>query len=191
MLPEIYNIDSSIIRTDSNMQEVQRQAIISMTNVDDFNLSFSVQWQQDIHYLQTQVNAVDDAIGNEYEETKDESVVLSLEEILQTLQESETANSVEIEGEYLQEEYPTKKRRKPCNAVKCHKRAKLSKENRVEDIFILSPLEEQQLMGQMEREAWKVGRSVITYLDSVTEGICDSLRLKKKRRRRRRSRHWK
>jgi len=174
------NLPPELTSLDSVGENNSKSKVQSYTNsTGKRSCTPHTQWNGDITSFQLLLDKVDTAIKAELKDNSNESVTLTLDDILETLEDCPTASSEDINLNFLLDEDSTVKNESQC----CIKAGKQGM--RGEDLNLLSPSEEQHLLCEVERAAWKVGRSLGTYLDTVTEGISNCFHLKSCSRKRR------
>ena len=142
---------------------------------------------QDVSYFQ---EFLEDKIGFiEYEQDQGEHITLTIEEILEVLAKDDEKNAATcVESDHTKpkekacQSKSKYKRKKSCNKRYKKKGVKHSKLDKMSDVSfvtsddgnglnLLSEEEENILMREFERDAWKLCTSSWTYLECLTEGI--------------------
>ena len=149
----------------------------------------------DIFYIQGLLKAVDKAINLEYKQDQDELDTLTLDEILLVLDNGKNAlKKDELATNVSQgKESKLNKRKRSCDLTS-HKKTKLTRRKETldvgsvmpttvypsimgdsENLELLSKAEEGLLMKEFERDAWKLCKSLWTYLEYAAEGIASCI----------------
>ena len=184
--PELTSLDF-VGEDDSNAQILQTQKK-ECTHSYGNGLCTPPEW--DIPYFQSLLDKVDKAIKADYKDNSNESVTLNLEDILETLEDCPLTYPVDLKiADFLLDEDSTVHVKSESECGKgglCMIKQGVNEKSG--DMCLLSSSEEQHLLCEVERAAWKAGRSLETYLDTVTEGISNCFQQNNNRGRKRLSR---
>lgn len=151
----------------------------------------------DILYFQALLKTMDKLIDTECKLDKDEVVTLTLDEILQVLDNEKSTSKNEVFSNNVRHVKESKlkyKRKRSCDTSTLLKKTKLTKLKETSnvasvtsstvypsimgdggDLELLDKAEEGLLMREMERDAWKVCKSMRTYLECATQGIASCI----------------